>query len=73
MKYHTISNSPYERSVVTYPFVWWDNAFADEELKKIIEYCDGKGLERAQVMGSEEIEDGRRCEIKFHQRNDDTA
>ncbi|MBR1328830.1 2OG-Fe(II) oxygenase [Bradyrhizobium ottawaense] len=59
---------------MTYPFAWWDNAFTDEELKKIIEYCDGQGLERAQVMGSEEIEDnGRRCEIKFHQRNDDTA
>lgn len=73
----TICNNPWERSVVTYPYVWWDNAFTDDELTRIIDFCEGKGLERAEVLGidaaSPAVDDGRRCNIKFHQRNDDTA
>lgn len=68
-----ICNNPWERSVVTYPFAWWDNAFTDEELGRIVAYCDGQGTERARVLGSETPDDGRRCDIKFHPRNDETA
>lgn len=78
MNYTGISNNPWGRSIVTYPFVWWDNAFEDGELQKIIDYCESGGLERAQVLGTsadkvEAIEKVRRCDIKFHQRNDETA
>jgi PKHD-type hydroxylase len=31
---------PKERAGVTYPFVYWDNMFDDDELKKVIEYCE---------------------------------
>ena len=48
---NTIYNLPRERQTVTYPYAWWDGAFTDEELKKIIEYCESQGLERAKVLG----------------------
>lgn len=78
MKYNTVFNNPWERSVVTYPFVWWDKAFTDDELKKIIDYCEDQGLERAQILGTDStqidaIERVRRCDIKFHKRNDETS
>ena len=31
---------PKERAGVTYPFVFWDGIFSDEELKKVVEYCE---------------------------------
>lgn len=31
---------PKERAGVTYPYVYWDNMFDDDELKKVIEYCE---------------------------------
>lgn len=78
MIYNNLFNNPWERSTVTYPFVWWDNAFTDEELQSIIDYCEADGLERAQIMGTDpskvdQIERVRRCDIKFHPRNPETA
>ena len=31
---------PKERVGVTYPYVYWDGLFSDEELEKVIEYCE---------------------------------
>ena len=31
---------PKERAGVTYPYVYWDDMFNEEELKKVIEYCE---------------------------------
>lgn len=31
---------PKERVGVTYPYVYWDNMFTDEELEKVMEYCE---------------------------------
>jgi PKHD-type hydroxylase len=78
MKYNTIDNNPWQRTVVTHPFVWWDNAFADEELASLIEFCEADGLDRAQIMGTDpdkiaEIEKIRRCDIKFFGRNEQTS
>ena len=74
---NTIYNLPRERQTVTYPYAWWDGAFTDEELKKIIEYCESQGLERAKVLGQsidaiEKIEEVRRCDLKFHHVNENT-
>jgi PKHD-type hydroxylase len=68
-----ISNNPWESKVVTYPFVWWDNAFTNDELKQIIDYCEDKGTERAAILGSSvddvaTTEKVRRCDVKFHSR-----
>ncbi len=31
---------PKERAGVTYPYVYWDEMFSDEELKQVIDYCE---------------------------------
>lgn len=76
---NTIYNNPWERSTVTYPYVWWDDGFTAEELNKIIEYCEKTELERSSVIGrdpekeKQEIEKVRRCDIKFINRNEESA
>lgn len=69
-----ISNEPRERSVITYPVVWYDDVFTEEELDSLVEYCEAQGFDRAKV-GHESVEDNniRRCDIKFHKLNKETA
>ena len=31
---------PKERAGVTYPYVYWDQMFTDDELKQVIDYCE---------------------------------
>ena len=33
MSYNTIMNNPWERHTCIYPWVYWDNAFTEEELQ----------------------------------------
>ena len=40
MTYKTISNTPYIRNKVTFPHCYWDNAFDDDEISKIENYCN---------------------------------
>jgi hypothetical protein len=47
MNYNGISNTPWDRQVITYPFVFWDGAFTDEELQQIVDYCEDQGTDRA--------------------------
>jgi len=54
MRYRTLSNSPIERTVVTYSHVKWQNSFTTDELDKIVAYCDSVGTERAKVIGVDE-------------------
>ena len=49
-----------------------DDGLTPEELDKIIEYCDGQGLERSSIMGetdTNKVNKIRRCDVKFHKRN----
>jgi len=79
LKYNTICNTTRQRTEVTFPFVWWDDALSDGELQKIIDMCEADGdLKRAEVLGTDpsiiaEIEKVRRCDIKFISRNDNTS
>jgi PKHD-type hydroxylase len=63
-----IYNDPFEREVITYPYVWQDNIFSEQELKTIIDYCDSKGTQEATTFAGLQPE-LRKSEIKFHQRN----
>ena len=79
MKYNDLYNNPWERATVTYPYVWWDDGFTNQELDKIINYCEHKGLERAHTIGADPIKDKqlieqiRRCDVKFHYPNAETS
>ena len=74
--YTTIYNDPWTRSQITYPFVTWDNAFTDEELQTIVEYCDAIGTDAGTTFGGstkEDYEKHRVSNVKFHGRNSETA
>jgi PKHD-type hydroxylase len=76
LTYTTIYNNPWQRSQITFPFVTWDNGFTNEEIDAIVQYCDSAGLQKGVTFGAqtdEEIEKHRVSNIKFHDRNENTA
>lgn len=75
MSYSSIYNFPDERARITFPFVWWDGLFTDEELDKIVEYCDSQGTHRGLTVKDKEQspeEDVRKSNVKFHAQNENT-
>lgn len=50
MKLIGLNNNPEERRKVTYPYVYWDRAFSENELKEIVFECE-KALEPASTLG----------------------
>jgi PKHD-type hydroxylase len=76
MAYTNISNNPWERSLVTYPWVYYDNCFTDAEINNIIRYCDSFEQETGVTFGAESVEQikqHRVSKVNFHERNNDTA
>lgn len=76
MTYTTIYNNPWQRSQITFPYVTWDNGFTEEELKAIVDYCDSVGTDFGTTFGAEkkeDIEKHRVSNVKFHDRNQNTA
>jgi PKHD-type hydroxylase len=76
MTYTTIYNDPLSRDKVLHPWIYWDNAFTDEEIDEIVAYCDNKELMSGTVVGpdsEETVEEGRVSKVAFHGRNPDTA
>jgi PKHD-type hydroxylase len=79
MTYNTLYENPWERATITYPYVYWDDGFTNEELNKIINYCEHKGLQRAVTIGADSIKDKqrieqvRRCDVKFHSKNEENS
>jgi PKHD-type hydroxylase len=76
MPYTTIYNDPYSRAKFIEPWVYWDDAFTDEELEKIVMYCEQFDLDYGVIFGSadkEEVEQHRVSSVKFHNRSPDTA
>ena len=76
MQYDSLFNNPLERRRVTYPFVWWDNAFSSDELNKICGLCEREPLDQATIYG-QRSDDGakeiRRSKVKFIEKTDDTT
>lgn len=72
MRYNSISNFPQDRSRVTHSWVYWDDIFTDEELQKIIDYCEAQGTAKGVTFGSDDPWN-RISQVKFHNPNEDTA
>lgn len=47
MYYGSITNEPFERSRVTYPYVWWENGFENKEIGIIVDVCDIKRIDNS--------------------------
>lgn len=75
MKYTTIYNDPTARAKVSHGWTYWDDAFTDEELQKVIDYCDSHGVEPGTTFSDDQDTTNkvRRSGVRFHPRNDDTA
>lgn len=74
--YQTIYNDPWARSQITHAYVTWDNGFSNEEIEKIVEYCDTVGTEQGVTFGAEtkeQVEEHRVSSVGFHHRNNETA
>lgn len=67
MKYTTIYNDPNTRAIITNPWCYWDDGFTEEEIAKIIEYCDNKELKTGEIFGGVD-EEIRKSQIGFHNR-----
>lgn len=70
-----IYNNPEERLFTTYSWVYWDNAFTNDELLKIESYCSSKETKTASIVGSEdlaEIKKIRKSNVQFYERNLET-
>jgi PKHD-type hydroxylase len=76
MTYTTIYNDPYSRAKFIEPWIYWDDAFTNEELEKIVSYCEQFELNYGTTFGSENKEDAEKhrvSNVRFHDRNPDTA
>lgn len=76
MKYTTIYNDPYARAKYMEPWVYWDDAFTDEELERIVLYCESFDLEQGTLLDTkvkEEVEKHRVSDVRFHERNPENA
>lgn len=50
MVFYRIANNARERADITYPWVFWDDWFTADELKKISEYCESLELEKGTTL-----------------------
>lgn len=74
--YNTIYNDPFTRSCITHPWTFWDDCFTDEELNKVVEYCEKFDLFSGTIIGTEDKEltkDTRKSNIVFINRNDESG
>ena len=66
---------PKERMGVTYPYVFWDGLFTDEELDKVKKYCRGLELVKGTTVGKDgEMDDkneARKSDIAWANAGDD--
>lgn len=82
--YKGITNNPFERSRIIYPYCWWDGTFTDEELDQMCDYFLKHGVQRGTTVGQNpedtanleiavsEPNAPRKSMVKFHNRNEDT-
>lgn len=74
--YKVLSNNTNDRALKTHEYVWWNNAFTDEEISYIENFCGKENLEDSATIGSkskEEDEKIRISKIKFFNRTCDSG
>lgn len=70
-----IHNNPDELFRITYPYVWWDEVFSDQELAAICEYCAEQGVGQSVTVhkdGEKPQEDLRKSRVGMHYPNENT-
>lgn len=76
MNYTTIHNNPTDRKKTTYPYVFWDNGFSEEEiiqlqnLEKTFSFDDSKIFDKNGLSENNNI---RRSKVNFFSKNKETG
>lgn len=70
--YNMIYNNPVERSKVFYSHIIWSNAFTEEEIDRIVEYCDKQETQPGTTFGTNP-EKYRLSKVKFHNPNQENS
>jgi PKHD-type hydroxylase len=76
MNYNNIHNNPTDRKKSTYPYVFWDNAFSEEEisqlqnLEKIFSFENSKIFDKSGLNENNNI---RRSKVNFFPKNNETG
>lgn len=71
-----LSNDTISKTSITYPWVYWDGAFTNDDLTTIISYCETQELKQATILNTEDLDKTiniRKSEIGFHHKNTETA
>ena len=76
MSYKRISNNPFDRHRISFPFCTWDGAFTEDELNDIENYCEtfdqvsSKVSGKISDQGSDELlSDVRKSKVAWFQKN----
>jgi PKHD-type hydroxylase len=72
MKTFAIYNDPMTRNFVTEPWVYWDDGFTQDELGRLVDYCDSTDLVKGVTFGGENLET-RNSNVCFFDRNKENA
>jgi PKHD-type hydroxylase len=68
--FHGLNNNPQQRVRITYPYVWWDNAFTEEQLNKIAAYCQSVEMNAGETFAGVN-ENIRTSLVNFHSWNEE--
>lgn len=68
MRYKYISNEPYVRHRITFPYCYVDNAFTDVELDTIENYCETFDKEKAKTFSMENSQSLRTSKVAWFNR-----
>lgn len=68
-----LTNSVYEKTSITYPYVWWNDAFTNEQLKEMENYCSTLEAKEGTVIGGADPDKVRKSKVAFFGRNEETA
>jgi len=69
MTYKSISNNPFIRHRITFPYCYHDDAFSEEELISIENYCE-KFEKQDGVAGGDDSASIRKSKVKFFTRHE---
>lgn len=73
MVYKKIQNNPDQRSNILHQSLKWDGLFSDQEVDKIVEYCDTQERMVAQVSEKGLIDTDRKSKVSFIHRQDQSS
>lgn len=73
MNYRKISNAPIYRRKITHSYVWWNNAFDQEELTSIQHICESYDLEKSVTFSEEILQDYRKSKSCFIDKSESNS